>query len=258
MSISKLIAFFNESSKLTEFDIRRNIYDLTNNLDVELLYDLMSEHARYKASLIQKIKLDNGIEVPDIYYINHHRGEQKTDIVQRRNKYIEIHLKENKETDVEEVENESKKFSKILNDLLTRKISDLPKDSRLRNNTMFQMFYEETVEENLDWYSHENDGELQQSDEIIDLSDTTSTAKIVFLEKLGIIDFLRTKQPFNTSVNSMATILSAITGAQASTIQSMINPMLRDDVSGKNNPMNSRKAVDLVEIKLAKVGFRFE
>ncbi|KQO33211.1 hypothetical protein ASF10_19245 [Flavobacterium sp. Leaf82] len=256
MSSSQLIAFFKESSKLTDFDIRRKIYDLTNNLDVELLYDLMNEHAAYNTSLVQKIKLDNGIEVPDIYYTSHLRGKQKTDIVQRRNKYIETHLKENEETDIEEVQNEREKISKILNDLLTRKISDLPKDSRLRNNTMYQMFYEETVEENLDLYLHNND-ELQQSDEIIDLSDTTSTAKIVFLEKLGIIEFLRTKQPFNTSVNSMATVLSAITGTQASTIQSMINPMLRDDVNGKNNPMNSKKAVDTVEIKLAKIGFKF-
>lgn len=255
MSTSKLIAFFNESDKLTDFEIRRKIYDLTNNLDVELLYDLMNEYARYKASLIQKIKLDNGIEIPDIYIRSHGGGERKTDTVQKRNKYIDNHLKETEKTDIEKVENEGGEFSKILNDLLTRKISDLPKDSRLRNNTMFQLFYEEKIEDDLDWYLHNND-ELQQSDEIIDLSDTTSTAKIVFLEKLGIINFLRGKQPFNTSVNSMATVLSAITGTQASTIQSMINPMLRDDVSGKNNPMNSKKAVDVVEIKLSKIGFK--
>jgi hypothetical protein len=56
----------------------------------------------------------------------------------------------------------------------------------------------------------------------------------------------------------MATVLSAITGTQASTIQSMINPMLREEVSGKNNPMNSKKAVDVVEIKLANIGFKFD
>ncbi|WP_123947500.1 hypothetical protein [Flavobacterium reichenbachii] len=64
------------------------------------------------------------------------------------------------------------------------------------------------------------------------------------------------QEPFNTSVNSMATVLSAIIGAKATTVQSMINPMLNDDVSGKNNPMNSLKAVNVVDIKLAKIGFK--
>ncbi|KFF06074.1 hypothetical protein B0A68_11650 [Flavobacterium reichenbachii] len=76
------------------------------------------------------------------------------------------------------------------------------------------------------------------------------------MEKLGVIRFLKMQEPFNTSVNSMATVLSAIIGAKATTVQSMINPMLNDDVSGKNNPMNSLKAVNVVDIKLAKIGFK--
>lgn len=89
----------------------------------------------------------------------------------------------------------------------------------------------------------------------IDLSDTTATEKIIYLQKLGVIDFLRTKQPFNTSVNSLATILSGLTGEKSGTIQSMINPILSKKVDDKNNPLNSKKAVSKVEQQLIKIGF---
>ncbi|GAA3732988.1 hypothetical protein GCM10022422_14520 [Flavobacterium ginsengisoli] len=257
MSDSKLISFFNETNRLTDFEVRRKIYDLTNNLDIDLLSDLIDEYRRYTVSLVQKIKLDKGIDVPDIFITSHLNGERKTDIIQRRNKYIDTHLKNNKQTDIDEVEIESKKNLEIVYDLVRRKISDLPKNARQRNNDKFDFYFSDIEEGDFDWYSH-NGNEAEFSEVIVDLSDTTSTGKIVFLEKLGIIDFLRAKQPFNTSVNSMATVLSAITGTKASTIQSMINPMLRDDVSGKNNPMNSKKGVDTVEIKLAKIGFNFK
>ena len=91
--------------------------------------------------------------------------------------------------------------------------------------------------------------------EIIDLDNTTITEKIIYLQKLGIIDFLKAKQPFQSSTNSLATILSAITGAKATTIQSMINPMLSKDVDSKNNPLNSIKPVNRVESQLIKIGF---
>lgn len=91
--------------------------------------------------------------------------------------------------------------------------------------------------------------------EALDLSDTTATEKIIYLQKLGIIDFLKNKQPFNTSIRSLATVLSAITGANIGTIQPMINPMLSKGVSQKNNPMNSNKPVQKVQKQLNDIGF---
>ncbi len=89
----------------------------------------------------------------------------------------------------------------------------------------------------------------------IDLSDATATEKIIYLQKLGVIDFLRKQQPFNTSVNSLATILSAITGEKSVTLQPMLNPMLSKKVVDKNNPMNSTKTVEKVESQLINIGF---
>ena len=93
--------------------------------------------------------------------------------------------------------------------------------------------------------------------EAIDLSDTTATEKIIYLQKLGVIDFLRTKQPFNTSINSLATVISAITGVKPETkhIQSMLNPMISKEVGQKNNPLNSKNTVSKVEKQLINIGF---
>ena len=89
----------------------------------------------------------------------------------------------------------------------------------------------------------------------IDLSNTKAIDKILYLHKLGIIDFLRRQEPFNTSVNSLATILSAITGEKSGTLQPMLNPMLSKKVDDSNNPLNSIKAVDRVESQLINIGF---
>lgn len=91
--------------------------------------------------------------------------------------------------------------------------------------------------------------------ESIDLSDTSTTEKIIYLQKLGVIDFLKKQQPFLSSTNSLATVLSAVTGAKAGTIQSMINPILSKKVDDKNNPMNSIKPVSKVQKQLNDIGF---
>ena len=109
-------------------------------------------------------------------------------------------------------------------------------------NTYFNdLFYNKNKNENLDL--------------LIDLSEATATEKIIYLHKLGVIEFLRTKQPFSTSVNSLAIILSSLTGEKSGTIQPMINPMLSKKVDDRNNPLNSKKAVSKVEQQLIKIGF---
>lgn len=89
----------------------------------------------------------------------------------------------------------------------------------------------------------------------IDLSGSSATEKIIFLHKLGVIDFLKSKQPFLSSTNSLAVILSAIINEKPGTIQPMINPILSKKVVDKNNPMNSTKTVAKVENQLINIGF---
>lgn len=79
--------------------------------------------------------------------------------------------------------------------------------------------------------------------------------RILFLEKLGVIDFLKKERPFNTSINSMANILGHIIDAKPSSIQPLLNPLLGNDLDNKNNPLNSSKNVMAVEAHLIKIGF---
>lgn len=88
----------------------------------------------------------------------------------------------------------------------------------------------------------------------IDLSETNAREKIIYLQKIGVIDFLRTKRPFNTNTNSLASFLSGITGIKTTSIYPMINPIVNNTVSQKNNPMNSLKAVKKVEKELIRIG----
>lgn len=255
MSKSELISFFDNANNYTEFEIRKKIYDLTNNLDVELLYDLINEYKFYISSLLQKINVENGKVISDVFIKSHlHPEGRKIDIIQRRSRYIDTHLKDNSHTDINHVRVESDKFLDIIHDLFSRKINDLPKDSRLRNNAMFS-FFEEILDDQLDMYSDYNNHGSQDLNELIDLSDTSLIEKVIYLEKLGIIEFLRGQRPFSTSANSVANVFSAITGAKPTSLQPIINPLINKDYYNKNYPLNSKKTVISVEGKLTSLGF---
>jgi hypothetical protein len=116
--------------------------------------------------------------------------------------------------------------------------------------------FEEILNEYLkEIYQNQN---TQPEPEAIDLSDTTATEKIIYLHKLGVIDFLRKQEPFNYSINSLATVLSAVIGEKSGTIQPMLNTMLSEFNDQRNNPLNSKKAVPKVEQQLIKIGFKLK
>lgn len=91
--------------------------------------------------------------------------------------------------------------------------------------------------------------------DVIDFSDTKGTEKIIFLEKLGIINYLRNQEPFNASTNLLASVISGITGIQQSTVQSYINPIISKDVDQGKNPLKKSKTVNKVNQKLLKIGY---
>lgn len=91
---------------------------------------------------------------------------------------------------------------------------------------------------------------------LVDLSDTINMDKIRYLHELGIIDYLRKKEPFSTSTNSLATVISAFTGIKTTTIQSYINPMFNDDTVQRNNPLSNINKMDKVRRQLIEIGFK--
>ena len=97
--------------------------------------------------------------------------------------------------------------------------------------------------------------DIEGDDSILNLSDTKGTEKIIMLKKLGVFDFLKTKEPFNLSTNSLASAISGITGIDVTTVQSYINPIDNPNVSQKNNPLKTNKTVSIVDKKLSSIGF---
>jgi hypothetical protein len=91
----------------------------------------------------------------------------------------------------------------------------------------------------------------------LDLSDTSLAEKIIYLKLLGVYDFLLKQEPFNMSKNRLATVISAITGGKAISVQSAINPIDNDGVKSKNNPLENDKNVLAIKLKLIEIGFKF-
>lgn len=96
--------------------------------------------------------------------------------------------------------------------------------------------------------------ELVNNKELLDLFDSSAIEKILYLHHLGVLDFLKQQQPFLSSTNRLAIVLSAITGVKRETIQPMLNPIFSKNVDNKNNPLNSQIAVDKVTKQLIQLG----
>jgi len=94
-----------------------------------------------------------------------------------------------------------------------------------------------------------------ENEKIIDFSDSKGTEKIIILSQLGILDFLKEKQPFNVSTNALASALSGVTGIKTGTLQSYINPIFNPNIEQKNNPLKKEKSVTKINQKLISIGF---
>lgn len=92
-------------------------------------------------------------------------------------------------------------------------------------------------------------------EDLIDFSDSKGTEKIIFLQQLGILDFLKNQQPFMQSTNKLAQAISTFTGEKVTTIQSYINPMNDPTSIQKNNPLTKEKLVAKVNQKLISIGY---
>jgi hypothetical protein len=94
----------------------------------------------------------------------------------------------------------------------------------------------------------------EQPEIFLDYSDNTAAEKIVFLHELGILEFLMKKEPFNTSTNKLAEVVTAFTGIGLTTTQPYLNPIYSKQVDQKNNPL-TEKNIKTVTEKLIKMGF---
>lgn len=89
----------------------------------------------------------------------------------------------------------------------------------------------------------------------MELFTANKSEKIVYLEQLGVLNFLRGKEPFNTSTNALAQAVSRFTGIKTGTVQSYLNPMNNSDLNQKNNPLTNKR-IDKIKDELLKLGFK--
>lgn len=93
---------------------------------------------------------------------------------------------------------------------------------------------------------------------IVDLSKTKATDKLIYLNELGILDYLITQEPFKHSRNKLASVLSAITDEKPTTLQPKLNAMLSEHTNApQNNPYNSTAKVSKIKQALIQLGYNF-
>jgi hypothetical protein len=97
--------------------------------------------------------------------------------------------------------------------------------------------------------------EKKREPELIDLSDTSAVEKIIYLNELGIIDYLRNNTTTGISNNSLASVLSGITGIKPKTISPSLNRLTKKDVEDNKHPYYKSETVQKVKTFLTKLGF---
>lgn len=89
----------------------------------------------------------------------------------------------------------------------------------------------------------------------IDFSDNSDKVKLIMLEKLGIINYIKTIQTKPETISHTSEILSAITGIDSKTLNTYLYPMLRPhrDDDDKNSPYKNRENLEKAERELIKL-----
>lgn len=232
MTNSELIIFYENIDKVTSFTRIRTVYNLTNDLDIYLLRFLRRDF--FKFSLL-KIKEDvyriSGAENKDI--------ERVFDILLSDDIYM-YYMEDTIDLFCESIS------ASFIDDFINKTNIFFPELDELERIGFSKLKNEE-----------ENNTKVPAElyDELLEDYSVPLIRRIVYLEKLGIIDFLRKVRPFNTSVNSIANILGSIVDAKPSSIQPLLNPLLGKDLDNKNNPLNSAKNVMAVDSHLMKIGY---
>jgi hypothetical protein len=242
---SELNEFYDEYMYLSIFIRTKKIYELTNNLDLFLLKALKVDFNRhYLEKALQLAKeLDGHIPSQNTEY-----GE----IAYRARDFLASTLRKMEKDELKTVNQSIDEILPTENYELVEMIFEGMADFLYDIDELIR--YKENISKTNNVAQGEN--EIEAQDELIDYSESNNISKIIFLQKLGLIEYMRSLSPFNTSINSLANALSGATGIKPSTIQPMLNAMLSEGTSDKNNPLKSTKTVNVVLNKLANIGYK--
>jgi hypothetical protein len=97
----------------------------------------------------------------------------------------------------------------------------------------------------------------QETETFINYSNNSLAERIVFMQELGILDYLSikmNKELHNFSANKLAEIVSTFSGISQSTAQSYLNPIFSKGVDQQKSPLTA-KTLKKVRDKLGNIGF---
>jgi hypothetical protein len=229
----KVIDFFERVAYMEPYTRYKTIYELTNNLDINLFNVLKHNIFEYHCDKIR----DAMYVVPDEF--EHQIDSFFYEVL--HSFHIKLGMSEFAENFIERYR--EPKLMETFIDIMDVLLSDF--------NHLEKIIIEKIKKEN-----EANNTELSEFEiEFIDEHNIPIIRRIIYLKKLGVIDFLRKEKPFNTSINSLANVLSGIIDAKPTSIQPLLNIMLNGDDDNPKNPLNSAKNVSAVENYLIKIGY---
>ena len=79
--------------------------------------------------------------------------------------------------------------------------------------------------------------------------------KVVLLNELGILDFLKEKKPFNTSTHALSRVIAKILNSGRTTISPYVSDLINGNTESKNHPYNSEESVEKVKEYLIGLGY---
>lgn len=229
----KVINFFERAAYMEPYTRYKTIYELTNNLDINLFNVLKHNIFEYHFDKIREAMYI----VPDEF--EHQIDSFFYEVL--HSFHIKLGMSEFAENFIERYR--EPKLMETFIDIMDVLLSDF--------NHLEKIIIEKIKKEN-----KANNTELSEFEiEFIDEHNIPIIRRIIYLKKLGVIDFLRKEKPFNTSINSLANVLSGIIDAKPTSIQPLLNIMLNEDIDNPKNPLNSAKNVSAVENYLIKIGY---
>ncbi len=247
MTQIELNEFYDEYMYLSIFLRTKKIYELTNNLDLFLLKALkidFNKHYLQKALQLAK-ELDGHVPSQNTEY---------DEIAFRARDFLASSISEMDKDELKIVNQSIDGILSTENYELVEMIFEGMADFLYDIDELIR--YKENISKTNNVAQGEN--EIEEQDELIDYSESNNISKIIFIQKLGLIEYMRSLSPFNTSINSLANALSGVTGIKPTTLQPMLNAMLSKGTSEKNNPLKSIKTVNVVVNKLTNIGYKIE
>lgn len=99
------------------------------------------------------------------------------------------------------------------------------------------------------------DFEISDNTDFNDLGKISAKEKMIYLYKLGVIDFLLEKQPFRSTANPLASVLSSILEEKQTTIQPIISAIVNGNLLNRNHPLFTESTEKKVNQQLINIGF---